>query len=103
MLAKLLDKLDKLNAVFIKRLDEVGDIKQTFNQQWSNQNKRSCSTYHSFNVFLAAGMLSIFSCLCFFLAFAVLQKQCQGNFKNLGRVGLALLKKLFFEYFKMTA
>ena len=51
MLAKLLNKLDKLNAIFIKRLDEVGDIKQTFNQQWSNQNKRSCSTYHSFNVF----------------------------------------------------
>ena len=47
-------------------------------------------------------MPSIFACLCFFLTIAVLQKPCQGNFKDLTRVGLAFLKKivLFWRFKK---
>ena len=39
-------------------------------------------------------MLSIFGCLGFSLTFAVIQKPCEGSFRDPARVGFAFLKQI---------
>ena len=69
------------------------------------QNKRkSCSTYYSFSEFfikticniLIIGYLAVATAfhLCLSSLLSYSQKSCQGNFKNLTKVGLAVLKKI---------